>query len=99
MHYLYKKTATYNNAKVFCSNAKSILHLFKIPRARKYLTRIRLVAAHVTLTHATFNNERTARLKKRKASCGDRLALNLESHNIEKNVRNRVFANKTDKEN
>jgi hypothetical protein len=84
MRYSCEKTAIYNNVKVFCGNAKFTLYLFKIPRARKYLTRIRLVIAHVTLAHATFSNKKTARLKERKASCDDRLTSSLKSYNIKR---------------
>jgi hypothetical protein len=62
MRYSYKKTATYNNAKVLYGNTKPILYLSKTPRAKIYPARIRLVTAHATLTHATLNNKRTARL-------------------------------------
>jgi hypothetical protein len=97
MRYSYKKIAIYNNVKVLCDNAKSAFYLFKIPRVRIDFTRIYLIAAHVTLAYAIFSSKRTARLRKRKASYSDRLVSNLRSHNIEKNVRNRVFANKIDK--
>jgi hypothetical protein len=62
MRYSCEKTTTYNNVKMFYGNVKSIFHFFKIPRVRKYLTRIRLIAAHVTLTHAILSNRETARL-------------------------------------
>jgi hypothetical protein len=94
MRYSCKKTAIYKNIKVLCGSAKPIFYLFKTPRVRIYFTRIRLIAAHVTLAHATFNSRRTARLKKRKASYNDRLTSSSRSHNVEKNVRSRVFANK-----
>jgi hypothetical protein len=97
MRYSYKKTMTYNNIRMLCGNIKSILYLFKIPKVKKYLTRIRLIAAHVTLTHAIFNNKETARLEKRRASCGDRLTSSLKNHNIEESMRSRVFANKANK--
>jgi hypothetical protein len=84
MRYSCKKTATYNNAKIFYGNAKSTLHLSKTPRAKKYPTRIRLITTHVTLAHATLNSEKTARLRKRKASCGDRLTSSLKSHNVKR---------------
>jgi hypothetical protein len=71
MRYLYKKIATYNNAKVFYGNVKPILNFFKIPRIKIGLTRIRLIIAHVTLAHATFNNRKTIRLGERKASYSD----------------------------
>jgi hypothetical protein len=98
MRYSYKKTTIYKNAKMLCDNVKPTFHLFKIPRAKIYLTRIRLIAAHATLAHATFNSKGTARLKKRKANCSDRLASSSKSHNVEKSIRNRVFAGKADKE-
>jgi hypothetical protein len=94
MRYLYEKTAIYKNIKIFCGNAKPILYFFKIPRVRIYSTRIRLVAAHVTLIHATLNNRGTARLEKRKASYSDRLTSSSRSHNVEKSMRNKIFANK-----
>jgi hypothetical protein len=97
MRYSCEKTATYNNVKIFCGNAKSIFYLFNTPRVRKYLTRIRLVIAHATLTHATLSNKKTARFWKRRASCGDRLTSSLKNHSVEKNVRSRVFASKIDK--
>jgi hypothetical protein len=99
MRYSCKKTVIYKNARMLCDNIKPILHLSKIPKAKIYPTRIRLVAAHVTLTHATLNNRRTVRLKKRKASYSDRLASSSRSHNIEKNVKSKVFASKADKKN
>jgi hypothetical protein len=99
MRYSCKKTATYNNIKIFCGNAKSTFHLFKTPRAKKYLTRIRLIITHVTLTHTTLSNRETARLRKRKASYGDRLASSLESYNVEKSVKSKVFAGKVNKKN
>jgi hypothetical protein len=76
---------------------KPAFYFFKIPRARIGLTRIRLVIAHVTLAHTTFNSRGTARLKKKRASYSDRLASSLRSHSIEKNVKNRVFAGKANK--
>jgi hypothetical protein len=79
-------------------SAKPIFHLFNTPRARKHPTRIRLITAHVTLAHATLNSRGTARLREKKASCGDRLASNLGNHSIEENVKSRVFASKTDEE-
>jgi hypothetical protein len=97
MRYSYKKTATYKNARVFCDNAKPILYFSKIPRAKIHFTRIRLVTAHATLAHTTLNNRRTARFKKKRASYSDRLASSSKSHNIEKNVRSRVFAGKVNK--
>jgi hypothetical protein len=62
MRYLCEKTAIYNNIRVFYGSVKSIFYLSKIPRVRIYLTRIRLVIAHATLTHATFSSKKTARL-------------------------------------
>jgi hypothetical protein len=97
MRYLYKKTATYNNIRILCDNAKPIFHLSKTPRVRINPTRIRLIIAHVTLAHATLNSKETARLKKKRASYSDRLASSSRSHNIEKNIKNRVFAGKADK--
>jgi hypothetical protein len=97
MRYLYEKIATYNNIKVLCGNIKPIFYFSKIPRAKKYLTRIRLITAHVTLTHATLNNRKTAKFGKRKASCGDRLTSSLENYSVEKNVKSKVFVNKTNK--
>jgi hypothetical protein len=97
MRYSYKKTATYKNVRVFYGNIKPIFYLSKTPRARIYLTRIRLIAAHATLAHATLNNKETARLKKRKASYSDRLVSSSKSHSVEKNVKNRVFAGKANK--
>jgi hypothetical protein len=97
MRYSYKKTAIYKNVKVLYGSIKPTFHFFKIPRVRIYFTRIRLIAAHATLTHATLNNKKTARLKKKRASYSDRLASSSKSHNIEKNVRNRIFAGKANK--
>jgi hypothetical protein len=97
MRYLCEKTAIYNNIKIFCSNVKSTFYLFKILRVRKYLTRIRLIITHATLTHATFNNRKTVRLKEKRTSYGDRLASNLENYNIEKNMKSRIFASKINK--
>jgi hypothetical protein len=97
MRYLCEKTAIYKNVKMFCDSAKPTLYLFKIPRVRIYLTRIRLIAAHATLTHATLNNRKTARLRKRRASYSDRLASSSKSHSIEENVRNKVFAGEINK--
>jgi hypothetical protein len=99
MRYLCEKTATYNNTKILCGNAKLILYFSKIPRVKKYFTRIRLITAHVTLTHAILSNEETVRLKKKRASYGDRLASSLESHNVEKNIKSRIFASEINKEN
>ena len=59
--------------------------------------RICLIIAHVTLVYAIFNNKKTAKLKKRKASYSDRLVSSLRNYNVEKNVRNRVFAGKANK--
>ena len=84
MRYLYKKTATYNNVRVFCGNAKFIFHFFKIPRAKKYLTRIRLIVTHVTLAHATLNNKETAKLRKRRASYSDRLISSLRNYSVKR---------------
>jgi hypothetical protein len=98
MRYLYEKITTYKNARMLCGNAKPTFHLSKTPRAKIDPTKIRLIAAHATLTHATLNNKKTARLRKRKASYSDRLASSSRSHSIEKNVRNRVFAGKANKE-
>jgi hypothetical protein len=84
MRYLYEKTAIYNNIKMFCGSAKPTFYFFKTPRARKYSTRIRLVITHVTLAHAIFNNRETARLRKKKASYGDRLASNLRNHSVKR---------------
>jgi hypothetical protein len=95
--YLYEKTAIYNNAKMLCENIKPAFHLFKSPRAKINLTRICLITAHATLTHTIFSSRGTAGLKKRRASCGDRLTSNLKSYNIEKSVRSRVFVNKINK--
>jgi hypothetical protein len=78
-------------------SVKPAFYLFKTPRARIGLTRIYLITAHVTLAHATLNNRRLARLKKRRTSYSDRLASSLKNHNIEKNMRSRVFAGKADK--
>jgi hypothetical protein len=61
MRYLCKKIATYNNVKVFCGNIKPTFYFFKILRVRKYLTRIRLIIAHVTLAYAIFSNRETAK--------------------------------------
>jgi hypothetical protein len=97
MRYSCEKITTYNNVKVFCESVKPALYLFKSPRVKINLTRIRLVIAHVTLTHAIFSNRETARLWKRRASYNDRLASSSKSHNIEKNVRNRIFAGKVNK--
>jgi hypothetical protein len=97
MRYSCKKTATYNNVKVFCGNIKPIFYFFKIPRAKIYFTRIRLVIAHVTLIYATFSNRGTARFWERKTSYGDRLVSSLKSHSIEKSVRSRIFAGKANK--
>jgi hypothetical protein len=94
MRYLCKKTAIYKNVKMLCGNAKPILYLFKTPRARIYLTRIRLIAAYVTLAHTIFSSRGTVRLKKRRASYSDRLASSSRSHNVEKNMKSRVFADK-----
>jgi hypothetical protein len=71
MRYSCKKTVTYKNVRVLCGNIKLTFHFSKIPRIRIYLTRIRLIAAHVTLVHAIFNNKGTARLRERKASYSD----------------------------
>jgi hypothetical protein len=98
MRYSYKKIAIYKNIRILCGSIKSTFHLFKIPRARIYLTRIRLIAAHATLTHATLSNKETARLKKRRASYNNRLASNSRSHNIKESVKSRVFAGKANKE-
>jgi hypothetical protein len=97
MRYLCEKTVIYKNIKMLCGNAKPIFHFFKIPRARIYPTRIRLIAAHATLAHTTFSNKETARFRKRRASYSDRLASNSRNHNIEKNIRNRVFAGEANK--
>jgi len=94
MRYLCEKTAIYKNIKVLCGNAKPIFYLSKILRVRIYFTRIRLVAAHATLAHATFNSKGTAKFRKRRASYNDRLVSNSRNHNIEKNVKSRVFAGK-----
>jgi hypothetical protein len=98
MRYSCKKITTYNNIKVFCGNIKPIFHFFKTPRAKKYLTRIRLIITHATLAHATLSSGRTAKFRKRKASCGDRLASNLKSHSVEKSIKSRVFAGKANEE-
>ena len=82
---------------MLCGNAKLTLYFSKIPRVRIYPTRIRLITAHATLAHAIFSNKRTARLRKRRASYNDRLASNSRNHNIEKNVRSKVFASKANK--
>jgi hypothetical protein len=97
MRYLYKKTAIYKNIRVLYGNIKPTLHLSKIPRARIDLTRIRLITAHATLTHATFNNKKTAKLGKKRASYNDRLISSSKNHNIEKNIRSRVFAGEVNK--
>jgi hypothetical protein len=97
MRYSYKKTATYKNAKMLGGSTKPTLHLSKTPRAKIDSTRIRLIIAHATLAHATLNNRRTARLRKRKANYSDRLASNSRSHNIKKNVKSKVFADETNK--
>jgi hypothetical protein len=99
MRYSCEKTATYNNIKILCGNAKLIFHFSKTPRARIYPTRIRLIAAHATLVHATFNNKRTAKLKERRANYNDRLISSLKSYNVEKSVRNRIFAGKVNEKN
>jgi hypothetical protein len=99
MRYLCEKTAIYNNVRVFCGSAKPTFYLFKIQRVRIDFTRIRLVIAHVTLAHATFSSRETARFKKKRASCNDRLASSSRNHNVEKNVKNRVFASETNKKN
>jgi hypothetical protein len=93
-----EKTATYNNASMLCGSAKPTLHLSKTPRARIHPTRIRLVAAHATLAHATLSSRGTARLWERRASCDDRLASSLRSHSVEESVRSRVFAGEADEE-
>jgi hypothetical protein len=98
MRYSCKKTVTYKNAKVLYDNIKPTFHLSKTPKVRIYPTRIRLVTAHATLTYATLNNKGTARLRKKRASYSDRLASSSRNHNIEENVRSRVFANKANKE-
>jgi hypothetical protein len=98
MRYLYKKTATYKNIKMLGGSAKPTFHLFKTPRVRIDPTRIRLIATHATLIHATFSNRGTARLKKKKANYSDRLASNSRSHNIEENIKNRVFAGEANEE-
>ena len=97
MRYLYEKTAIYKNVRVLCGSVKSTFYLFKIPRVRIYFTRIRLVTAHVTLTYATFSNRRTARLRKKRASYNDRLALSSRSYSVEKSMKNRIFAGKINK--
>jgi hypothetical protein len=61
MCYSCEKTATYNNIRVFYKNAKPAFHLSKSPRARIDFIRIRLITAHVTLAHATFNSRETAK--------------------------------------
>jgi hypothetical protein len=98
MRYSCKKTAIYKNVRVLYDSAKPTFHFSKTSRAKIHLTRIRLVAAHATLAHATLSNKRTVRLKKRRASYNDRLVSNSRSYSVEKSVRSRVFANKTDKE-
>jgi hypothetical protein len=97
MRYLYKKTATYKNIKMLYDSAKPTFHLSKISRARIDPTRIRLITAHATLAHTTLNNRETARLKKKRASYSDQLVSSSRSHSIEKNIKNRVFADKTNK--
>jgi hypothetical protein len=97
MRYLYKKIVIYKNVKVLYGNVKPTFHFSKIPRVRIYLTRIRLVAAHVTLTHTTFSNKRTARLRERKANYSNRLASSSRNHSIEKSIKNKIFAGETDK--
>jgi hypothetical protein len=97
MRYSCKKTVIYKNIKVFYGNVKPTFYLSKTPRVRIYPTRIRLVAAHVTLAHTTFNSKRTARLRERKTSYNDRLTSSSRSHSIEKSVKNRVFAGKINK--
>jgi hypothetical protein len=62
MRYLCEKITIYNNVRMLRGNIKSILYFFKIPRAKIYLTRIRLVVAHAILIYATLSNKRTARL-------------------------------------
>jgi hypothetical protein len=94
MRYSCKKTAIYNDVKVFCGSVKPTFYFFNISRARKYLTRIYLIIAHATLAHATLSNRGTARLGKRRASCGDRLASSLGNYSVKKSMRSRVFANK-----
>jgi hypothetical protein len=84
MRYLCEKTATYNNIRILCGSAKPTFYLFKIPRVRKHLTRIYLIIAHVTLAHTTLSSKETARLKKKRASYGDRLASSLRNHNIKR---------------
>jgi hypothetical protein len=98
MRYSCKKTVIYKNIRVFCGNVKPTFYFFKIPRVKIYLTRICLIAAHVTLAYATFNSKETVRLRKRKASYSDRLASSSKSHNVEKSIRSRVFAGKINKE-
>jgi hypothetical protein len=71
MRYLCEKIITYKNIRMLCGSVKPILYLFKIPRVRIYPTRIRLIVAHVTLVHATFNSKGTARLRKKRASYND----------------------------
>jgi hypothetical protein len=97
MRYSCKKTAIYKNTKILCGNAKSTFYLSKTPRARIYLTRIRLVTAHATLIHATLSNRETARFKKRRANYSDRLASSSKSHNIKKSMKSRVFAGEANK--
>ena len=97
MRYSCEKIAIYKNIKMLCGNIKPTLYLFKIPRAKIYITRIRLITAHATLTHATLSSKETARLRKRRASYSDRLVSSLKSHNIEKSVKSRVFASKANK--
>jgi hypothetical protein len=97
MRCLCEKIATYNNISMLCGSIKPTFHFFKIPRVRIYLTRIRLVVAHVTLIYAILSNRGTARLWERRASCDDRLASSLRNYNVEENVRNRVFAGEVNK--
>jgi hypothetical protein len=97
MRYLYKKIVTYKNVRMFCGSAKPTFHLFKTPRVRIYLTRIRLIAAHATLTHTTLSNRGTAKLRERRASYSDRLASSSRNHNIEKSIKSKVFAGKANK--
>jgi hypothetical protein len=97
MRYSYKKTAIYKNVRMLYDNTKPTLYLFKTPRVKIYSTRIRLIAAHVTLAHATLSNKETARFRKRKTNCNDRLASSSRSYNIEENMRSKVFAGKINK--
>jgi hypothetical protein len=62
MRYLCEKIAIYNNVRVLRGNVKLIFYLFKTPRVRKYLIKIRLVVAYATLAHAILSNRETARL-------------------------------------